>query len=141
MKLSEFSQSHRYTIALIAIGGLVLLLGAFSAGEHIGARKASFAFQNGNNFVRNFSDTHGTAGKVLSVTLPTVTIEDHDGTEKVIAISDQTVIRRSRDTLHPEDIRTGDFIVAIGDPNAQSQIAAKLIRVLPPPPAPPQPQQ
>lgn len=138
MKTSDFFQSHRYTIALVVIAGLVLLLGAFSAGEHIGFRKASFAMQNSNTFGRDFSDAHGTAGKVLSITLPTVTIEDHDGTEKVVAITDQTVIRHFRDTVQPSDIKVGDFIVSIGDPNAQSQIAAKLIRILPPPPQPQQ---
>jgi hypothetical protein len=65
--------------------------------------------------------------------LPTITVEARDNTEKVIVLNSQTVVRRFRDTLQPSDIKAGDFIVAIGDPNAQSQIVAVLIRELPVP--------
>lgn len=126
--------------ALIGIAILVVLLAGFSIGEHTGFRKASFSFQNGNNFYQtgtahqgDFSEANGTVGKVLSVTLPTITVEARDNTEKVIVLNSQTVVRRFRDTLQPSDIKAGDFIVAIGDPNAQSQIVAVLIRELPVP--------
>ena len=151
MKFSDFSQSHALKVILIGIGILVLLLAGFYVGERIGFRKASFAFQNGNNFYqtygpghtgilqpKDFSEANGTVGKVLSVTLPTITIEDRDNTEKVVLLSSQTVIRRLRDTLQPSDIKVGDYVVAIGNPNAQSQIAAILIRELPAPAAQPQ---
>jgi hypothetical protein len=133
MKTSDFFQSHTFKIVLISIVGLVLLLAGFSIGEHIGFRKASFAFHGGVMQAENFSDAHGTVGKVLTVTLPAVTIADRDGTEKTILIGPQTIIRRMRDTLASTDIQAGDYIVAIGDPNAQSQIAARFIRELPPP--------
>ncbi len=133
-------------LGIIAV--IFILLAGISLGEHIGFRKASFAFQNGNNFYqtygpdhgdlmqpRNFSDANGTVGKVLSVKLPDITVEDHDNTEKVIVVGSQTVIRQFRNTLQPSDIKVGDYIVAIGDPNAQSQIVATLIRELPPPPS------
>lgn len=148
MTPKQFLQSHTVTIMLSIIVVLVLVMGAFSVGERVGYHKASFAFQNGNNFYgtfgpngpamfnNDFADAHGSAGKVISITLPTITIEDKDNTEKIISVSDQTVIRKFRDTLTPKDIAVGDFIVAIGEPNAQSQIAATLIRILPPVPAP-----
>ncbi len=141
-------QSHTVTVALAAIAVLVLILGAFSLGESIGYHKASFAFQNGNSFYGtfgphrgpimfqgNFSDTHGTAGKVINIALPAITIEDKDGTEKTIVTSDQTIVRQFRDTVSVQTIKVGDYIVAIGEPNAQSQIVANLIRLLPPMPA------
>lgn len=146
MNIKQFSQSHKATIGLLAIGAVVLMLASFSLGQYVGFRKASFAFQNGNNFYNtfgphtggpmmppppDFSDVHGSAGKVISLSLPTITIEDRDGTEKVIVLDDKTIIRRFRDTITPQDIVVGDQIVAIGDPNTQSQIAAKLIRILP----------
>jgi hypothetical protein len=147
MNIREFAQSHRSTIGLFAIGMFVLLLASFSLGQYVGYRKASFAFQNGNNFYNtygprrgmmpgtlpppDFSDAHGSAGKVVGITLPTITIEDRDGTEKTIVIDDKTTIRKFRDTITAQDIAIGDQIVAIGEPNAQSQIAASLIRILP----------
>jgi len=146
MNVKEFSQSKQFKTILWIIAGLVFLIGAFSLGENVGFHKASFSFQNGDNFYHtfgpqhsaalqpaSFSDAHGAVGKVISVTLPTFTIEDKDNTEKNILISNQTVIRQLRNTLAASDIKVGDYIVAIGEPNAQSQIAATLIRELPSP--------
>ena len=153
MNTKQFLQSHTLAIMLSAFGVVILIMGAFSLGEHIGYRKAAFAFQNGNNFYDtfgprprmsrmmppvDFSDTHGTVGKVISIALPTITIEDRDGTEKTIVISDQTVIKKFRDTITSQSIAVGDYLVAIGEPNQQSQIAATLIRLLPPLPVQPQ---
>lgn len=149
MDIKEFSHSRKATIGLIALGVFVLLCAAFSIGEHIGYRKASFAFQNSDNFYRtygppggghfappgNFSEDHGTVGKVVSMSLPTIVIEDRDNTEKTIVTTDQTIVRRFRDTITAKDIAVGDYIVALGEPNAQSQVAANLIRILPPAPA------
>jgi hypothetical protein len=146
MNTSEFTQSRGFKITLIVIAALVVFLGGLSLGEHVGFHKASFDFQNGNNFYRTFgsgggpgmqpmefSDPNATVGKVVSVTLPTITIEDRDNTEKTIVVDSQTAIRHLRDSLTPQDIIVGDYVVAIGEPNAQSQIAAVLIRILPPP--------
>jgi hypothetical protein len=151
MNTKEFTQSHSFKYSLVIVGVLVIFFAAFSLGEHVGFRKAAFSFQNGNNFYRTFgpdsghdmtqsmefSDAHGTVGKVISITLPTITVEDRDNTEKTIVVSDQTVIHQLRNTLTENDLKVGDYIVAIGEPNPQSQIAASLIRILPPPPVTP----
>jgi hypothetical protein len=145
---TQFIQSHTAAFVLGGIALLVLLMGAFSAGEHIGYRKASFAFQNGNNYYQtfgprtadrmmpppDFSDAHGSAGKIVSITLPTLTIQDKDGTEKVLIVSDKTAVRKFRETIAVENLAIGDYIVAIGEPDQQSHIATTLIRVLPPSP-------
>ncbi len=155
MDIKEFSTSNKVTVGLIALAVFVLLCAAFSFGESIGFHKASFAFQNGNNFYRTFGspsgnpmgrpdgfpNDHGTAGKVISVTLPTITIADRDNTEKTIVVNDQTIVRELRNTITADKILPGEYIVAIGDPNAQSQVVANLIRILPAAPAGPQPQQ
>ena len=144
---TEFTQSQSFRIVLIVIVAMVLLMAGFSLGERVGFRKASFAYQNGNNFYRTFgpggthggpaefSDAHGVAGKVVSINLPTMVVENRDNTEKTVIVNDKTVIRHLRDTLAATDITVGSYVVAIGDPNAQSQIAATLIRILPAPPS------
>ena len=148
MNSKEFLQSHTVTAILVALVFLVLLAGAFSVGESIGYRKASFAFQNGNNFYQTFGprpdhtmlsltdlpDAHGSVGKVVSITLPTITIEDNDNTEKIVVVNDQTVIRQLRDTVTAQDIAVGDDVIVIGQPDTQSHIVANLIRILPPAP-------
>ncbi|HTH93421.1 MAG TPA: hypothetical protein VL576_03010 [Candidatus Paceibacterota bacterium] len=145
--MNNFTQSRAFKIILFFIAGIVLLMAGFSLGEYVGFHKASFAYQNGNNFYRafgpdashgmsQFSDAHGVVGKVVSITLPTITVEDRDNTERTVTINDKTIIRYMRNTLTPNDIKEGSYIVAIGDPNTQSsQTAAVLIRILPPPPA------
>lgn len=143
---TEFTQSQTFKTILVIIAGIVLLLAGFSAGEMVGFHKASFAYQNGNNFYRTFgpvpshgvpafSDDHGVVGKVVSIALPTITVEDKDNTEKTIVITNDTTIRYYRNTLKASDITIGQYVVAIGTPNDQSQITAALIRVLPPPPS------
>src|SRR5665647_1884792 len=95
MKIKQFLQSHTVAIIIASIGILVFLMGAFSLGERVGYHKAAFAFQNGDNFYRTFgqrsdrmmlpvgfSDAHGSVGKVLSISLPNLIVEDKDGTEK-----------------------------------------------------------
>lgn len=144
MNIKEFTHTHKTTMGLIGIGVLVLMLASFSLGQYVGYKKAAFAFQNGNNFYRtfgprpggpippgDFSDAHGSAGRVININLPSITIEDRDNTEKTVLVGDKTVIRRFRDTITAQDIAVGDQIVAIGEPNDQSQINAVLIRILP----------
>ncbi len=131
MNTKHFFQSHALAVVLSIIVVLVLVMGAFAVGERVGFHKASFDPNNGNHMM---TDAHGSAGKVIAITLPTITIEDKDNTEKTVVVSDQTVIRKFRNTLTSQDIAVGDYIVAIGEPNTQSQIAATLIRILPPMP-------
>lgn len=144
MNTKNFFHSITLKFFLGIIALIVLLLGIFSLGEHIGFHKASFAFQNSNNFYRtfgpspggplqpsDFSDDHGAVGKIISITLPTMTIEDKDNTEKIIVLSNQTIIKQFRNTLNASDLAVGDYVIVIGQPNSQSQIVAVLVRVLP----------
>ncbi len=132
----------------MGIGGIIIALLIFQAGMFVGYRKASFSYRWGDNYHRtfgeqqkfpfrmgprgDFSESHGVVGKVVSIKLPTFVVEGSDNVEKVVVIKEDTIIRRFRDTLKPEDLKTGDLIVVIGSPNNQSEVEAKLIRMLPP---------
>ena len=83
------------------------------------------------------SSSHGVAGKIISINLPTLVVEDKDNVEKTIVVSTDTIIRKYRDAINSSDLAAGDFIVVIGSPDANAEIAAQFVRVLPPPPAPP----
>jgi hypothetical protein len=80
-----------------------------------------------------FPNAHGAAGKILSINLPEITVQDKDNTEKVIVVKDATVIERGREILKNTDLKVDDFVVVIGAPNEQGQIEAKLIRDIPSP--------
>jgi hypothetical protein len=57
---------------------------------------------------------HGTAGKVLSVSLPRIIVSDRDGTEKTITLDNNTIIRSARADAASTTIKADDFIVVIG---------------------------
>ncbi len=148
MKFQHWIRSRVFKIILCAIGGFLALLGVLHAGMVIGYRKAAFSFGSGDNYYRMFgnrhrhfgrefpfqggiSEAHGAAGKILSISLPSFTVEGRDNIEKTILIKDDTLIRRFRDAIKPVDLKEGDEVVVIGAPNGQAQIEAKLIRVVP----------
>lgn len=145
-------QSATFRKTLYGIGAAITLLVVFQAGMVIGERKAAFSYRFGDNYFRNFGEhenrrgsfgmgkegrfpeAHGAVGKILNITPPTLMILGPDNLEKVILINDKTAIRHFRDEAVLTDLRVDDFIVVIGSPNTMSQIEAKLIRILPPPP-------
>ena len=130
---------------LYGIGAIVLVALIFSAGVAVGFHKASFGRAWGENYERNFGmrpgrmmfgddnfpNPHGSIGKIIKIELPTITTEDNDGTEKAVLIGSDTKIEKAREPLQPADLKTGDFVVVIGNPNDQGQIEAKLIRIMP----------
>lgn len=143
-------QSPTFHKIVIAVGVVVLFLIVFQAGVFVGFRKAEFSFRGGDNYYRAFGEdrrgiipgmmheefpgANGSIGKVLSIALPIIVIEDEKGVEKTIRMSDKTVIRRGRETLPSSDLRTNDMLVVLGNPNTNAEIEATLVRLLPPPP-------
>ncbi len=136
---------------LWALGGLVAVLLIFRAGMLVGFHEASFSYRFGERYYQSFGgmmhggnwrglreefgNTFGTNGKIIKIALPKIVIEDQDGTEKIVAIDDGTttsaVIRRQRDSIKPSDLKVGDNVVVLGLPDQNSEIDAKLIRVMP----------
>ena len=143
-------QSPTFRKIVIAVGVAVLFLIVFQAGVFVGFRKAEFSFRGGDNYYRAFGEdrrrqipgmmheefpgANGSIGKVLSIALPVMVIEDRNSVEKTIRINNNTVIRRGRETLTSSDLRTNDMLVVLGNPNTNAEIEATLVRLLPPPP-------
>jgi hypothetical protein len=136
------------------VGGLVVLLLVFQAGIFVGYRRAAFSFGSGENFYRAFGrgpgpmgmprgndlfSAHGATGRIISVHLPTLVVEDRDGGEKVVLTNTDTQVRKFRDAAAVTDLKTDDFVVVIGSPDDSAEIVAKFIRILPPPPTLPEP--
>ena len=142
LKAIKNYKSLKVVISIIL--GLFILGITFQLGLFVGYHKASFARDWGEHYGRNFGMErpesfggmmggklpmpHGASGKVLSVSLPTFIIEDRDGTEKTILITDKTIIKKGRDNASSTIIKAEDLLMIIGDPNTQGQIEAKLIR-------------
>jgi hypothetical protein len=146
-KILRLFESKILVGILYGVGAVIVLILIFSAGVSIGFRKASFGRAWGENYEQNFGmmsprrgfdfgtenfpNANGAVGKVIKITLPTIIVQDKDNTEKVILIKDDTKIEKMRTEIKATDLAVDDFIVVIGSPNAEGQIEAKFIRVMP----------
>ncbi len=147
MNIKEFSQSKAFKKTLYGIGVVIVALLIFQGGVLVGYHKAGFSYRLGDNYHRtfvgeqgefplgmyrgDFTDAHGSVGKIIKIDLPTFVLEGQDGVEKIISVTDDTVIRQFRETIKPTDLKINDFVVVIGSPNTQGQIESRLIRLMP----------
>lgn len=155
MNIKEFIQSQTFRGIIIGLILAIIGLIIFQAGVAVGERKATFSQRFGDNFERNFRGSdggrmfpgfpgegpmpsgHGAVGEIISITLPSVIVAGPDNLEKTIVIGTDTRIREFQSELTSNDLKVGDHIVTLGEPNEEGQIEAKLIRLLPPPPGTP----
>jgi hypothetical protein len=149
MEQKNFFQSKNFSKILITIGGVIVVLLVFQAGVFVGFKKAAFSYRLGESYYRAFGPMHGgpmggvfnddfsppngVIGKIIKVSLPTITIDGRDNIEKVVTIGDETAVRYMRGALAPNALAVGNYVVVIGAPTSSGQIAAELIRVIPPP--------
>jgi len=136
---------------LYVVGIVLIAMLIFSAGIVVGFRKASFGNSWGEHYkdnfgmrafprpdfrggmMNNFPNANGAIGEIIKIELPTIIVRDKDNIEKVILIKDDTRIEKVRDEIKTTDLKISDFVVIIGTPNAQGQIEAKFIRIMPAP--------
>lgn len=139
MDLKNIHESKIVRDIIIVIGILIIVLSILFVGINIGEHRARFAGQFGDNFERNFVGPrggmmpggHGAVGSILSISLPTMIINGPDNLEKTILISTSTLIREFQQNIRGSDLKIGDSIIVIGNPNGNGQIEAELIRIMP----------
>jgi hypothetical protein len=168
MTLKEFFQSKAFSILLYSMGVILLGFVIFTMGLLMGYHQASVSYRWGENYYRNFVggpkegdfqglgrkefiNGHGLLGTILSITAVNDTdtngatgskilvVKDKDNTEIIVLVTPATAIRKDRDTVSLQDLQVSMNIVALGSPNDQGQIEAKLIRIVPSSFLPPQP--
>ncbi|MEI6581035.1 MAG: hypothetical protein WCO07_02575 [bacterium] len=152
-KILKMFESKVSVGVLYGIGFALVVMIVFYCGVSVGFHKASFGRAWGDNYQRNFGmmgdegmmggrfgfrgdnfpNAHGSTGKIIKVELPTIIVQDKNGTEKVILIKNDTRIQKMMVNIQKTDLKTDDFVVAIGSPNTSGQIEAKFIRVMPRP--------
>ena len=145
--MKEFLRTSRFKKTVYILGALIVLSLAFHAGMAVGFHRAEFGHRFDQSYMNAYGrhpemgkgrerdepfETHGAIGKVLSVSLPTIVVEDKN-IEKVVRISSSTIVRHFRDHIDITTIKPNDFIIVIGEPNNNSEVVAKFIRMLPPP--------
>ena len=125
---------------------MILLFVVFQTGVIVGFKKATFGRNFDSHYEENFGpmrggfggpgapNPSGAVGKIISSNANILSVEEPNNTEKSVVITDQTLIRYMHNDGTVSQLTPGTFIVAIGDPNAQGQIVAKFIRIMPAPP-------
>ena len=155
ISFKELVQSKMFKGFIIGIATFLVLIIVFQAGVFVGFKKAGFSQMLGENYGRIFGDEkrpgmmggifaglpfdnlpggHGAAGAVIKVSSSTIVVSEPNNIEKIVLLSDQTIIRKARDEVKAGDIVIGDFVSIIGEANSKGEIEAKLVRIMPPPP-------
>jgi len=156
-KILRIVRSKTFVAIVAILFGLALLAGAFGLGVFVGYRKAAFSYRWGENynlnfggprggFFQNFQDLggrdfingHGVFGQIIKIDLSTgsgqaaaLVIKGQDDIERVVLVKSDTSIRGFGGDIKPGDLKTGEYVTVIGEPNNQGQIEAKFIRVMP----------
>lgn len=148
-KIKEVMKSKNGDKIIVAVGIIVAALVIFQAGMFTGFKQASFSFRTGEGYFRqmngrgndafmgmqrgDFGNSHGTVGKIISISLPSIVVADKDNIEKTIIVSTSTDIRKFRDSIKSTDLKINDMVVVIGNPDDKAQVEATLIRIMPNP--------
>jgi hypothetical protein len=151
MEINKIFQSKTFQKIIIGLGFLIVILLIFKAGMIVGGKKADFSCRWHDNYQRNFAgpkdgffrgfgdrdfmESNGIFGQILKIEGNNIAIKGKNDIEKVVLVTDQTVIKSFNQTIKIADLKVDDNIVVIGEPNSQGQIEAKLIRFMPLPPA------
>ncbi len=130
----------------VGIAAILVLVTIFGLGVFVGTQKARFSYRWAEQYhrhfggprggfmrnfgLRDFIDGHGVFGKILKIEDNTIIVKSGKDVEKSIVVSDQTTIKRGRETIKVSDLKVDDIIVVIGSPT-DGQIKAKMIRVFP----------
>ncbi len=144
------NEKSLYILKWIIIGVLSFAAAVFifGLGIWVGQERAEFSFRWAENYHNNFggprnglmnnfpamdyTNGHGLFGTIEKIDTDTLVVEDKDNIEKTVVISDKTTtIRNKSGIIKLSDLKIGDNLVIIGDPDAGGKIDAKFVRVLP----------
>jgi len=148
-KITNLYHAKYFKTFTIVVGAILIALTSFAVGMSVGFHKAKFSYKWGENYERNFAgpgmggpmgfmhdfqgrdfrNSHGTAGVIVSLTDNNLVIKDRDGKENTVAVTDKTVIKKYREDIKITDLKQGDQVVVLGNPGNDGTINADIIRV------------
>jgi hypothetical protein len=146
-------ESKTFKIVILSVAGAIVLVFVFGMGVYAGTRRADFSFKWAAAYHRNFGGPqggflgdpmggeftagNGAFGQIIKIEGQSLTIKGRDGVEKIIVADGDASIKFQNQNKKVSDLKIGDNVVVIGEPNSSGQIDAELIRVMPAPPASP----
>jgi hypothetical protein len=149
MDTDKFFQSKLFKGIVLGIAILIILSFVFGLGVFIGMKKADFSFRWADEYHRNFggprggffgdfmgadkdfTNGNGVFGQIIKLDDGGLTVKDRDSVEKIVLVDNKTSITYQRKNIKLSELKTGDMVVVIGNPNNNGQIQAQLIRVMP----------
>lgn len=145
--MTESLHNSVFSKLILALAILLVILLVFQAGVVVGYRRGAFSYYWNARYYGDVSDPasvfasflkgghdnnpHGAVGEVVSSELPLVMIKGSDFSEQMVMVSPTTTIRRMRGIVAPDELRSGDHVIVIGEPGTDGRIFASFIRVLP----------
>lgn len=117
-----------------ALSAFILLI-VFFAGIAIGSRRFGIPFpERRYGFPGGFIPSrfgHGAVGSVDSIGSNTFIVKERSGELETILVDDATVLRQDNSSIKFSDLKKGEEVIVIGDPEQQEQaIKARFIRVI-----------
>ncbi len=127
----------------------IILSFVFGLGVFVGTKKADFSFRWADEYHRNFAgpqggffgdfmgsdrqftNSNGVFGQIIKISEGSITVQGRDNVEKIILVIDKTSIVSQKKNIKLSDLKVGNNVVIIGEPNNNGQIQAELIRVMP----------
>ena len=150
MEKNNIVDSKLFGIIILSVAGLIILAFVFGLGVFVGTKKADFSFRWAEEYHKNFggpqqgffgnmmgeefTNANGVFGQIIKIDSGSLTVKDKDNVEKIILVGDKVSILYQRKNMKLSDLKVGDIVVVIGDPNSNGQIQAELIRLMPAPP-------
>lgn len=144
MSLKEIFKFSHLSKLLLLLSAVVILIFVFMAGVFVGHEKGRFSRAWGENYYRNIGgrrgwfdfdrpgfNAHGGLGQIIKIENSSLVIKDSGNVEKTILVTGQTAIIKNFQNIKLSDLKLDDRIIALGRPNDQGQIEARLIRVMP----------
>jgi hypothetical protein len=131
----HFLHTKKFKIGVATLAVILLILASFWAGMQFGFHRAIFAMHWNDNYEKNFfgkkSHPHGSVGTVVKIDEVSIVVADRESEEKVVLISNETMIKKATNTITLKEVKVGDKVAVIGAPNTEGNVEAKLIRILP----------
>jgi hypothetical protein len=140
-ELKSFVESHTFVKLLAALGVIIIVLFIFEAGVITGYHKAAFAEHWAEHYSDNFgpmngfpprgiANPHGTAGSIVSVSLPTFVVAGPSEAERTVEVDAQTIIRKGTTLASTTDLVKGATVIVIGTPDDNGIIDAGFVRIM-----------
>ncbi len=135
---------------IIVLAGFAVVVLVFNTGMKVGMSKAEYSYYWAESYHKNFGgprdgflgdwrsgplssgdfiEGHGVFGEIVQIDNTGFVIKGRGDVEKVIIITQDTIIQKAKKAVKKEELKIGNQIVVIGSPNEEGQTEAKLIRI------------